>query len=259
MASAAQVANFIAQIAPLIQKYAKGNGYKIASTVIAQACCESAFGTCALSPYHNYFGMKCGSAWKGPSVNMTTKEEYQVGTLTTIKDNFRVYNSMEEGVAGYYGFISASRYANLKTATTPREYAERLKADGYATSSTYVNTLMKIVETYNLAKFDDFSAEAPVSSAPSVNTNKGPTFKVGNNYILGVELNVRKGPGTNFAKKSWNQLTVDAKRHDKDRDGALDPGTVVTCLEVKKVGANIWIRCPSGWLAAYFNGKIYIE
>ena len=259
MATAAQAANFIATIGPLVQKYAKGSGYKIASTVIAQACCESAFGTCALSKYHNYFGMKCGSAWKGPSVNMTTKEEYQVGTLTTIKDNFRVYNSMEEGVAGYYGFIGWSRYANLKTATTPREYAERLKADGYATSSTYVNTLMKIVETYNLAKFDDFSAEAPVSSAPSVNTNKGPTFKVGNNYTLGVELNVRKGPGTNFAKKSWNQLTVDAKRHDKDRDGALDPGTVVTCLEVKKVGTNIWIRCPSGWLAAYFNGKIYIE
>ena len=74
--------------------------------------------------------MKCGSAWKGKSVNMATKEEYTPGQLTSIRDNFRVYDSMEEGVAGYYGFIGWSRYANLKTATTPREYAERLKADG---------------------------------------------------------------------------------------------------------------------------------
>ena len=258
MATAAQAAAFIATIGPVIQKYAKGAGYKIASTVIAQACCESAFGTSSLGyKYHNYFGMKCGSAWKGPSVNMTTKEEYTVGTLTTIKDNFRVYNSMEEGVAGYYGFIGWSRYANLKTATTPREYAERLKADGYATSSTYVNTLMKIVETYNLAQYDNFDATPSAPSASS--TIKRPTFKVGQNYTLQVELNVRKGPGTNFAKKSWNQLTAGGKKNDKDRDGALDPGTIVTCLEEKVVGTNVWIRCPSGWLAAYFNGKIYIE
>lgn len=259
MATAAQAANFIAKIGPLVQKYAKGSGYKIASTVIAQACCESAFGTCALSKYHNYFGMKCGRAWKGPSVNMTTKEEYKVGTLTTIKDNFRVYNSMEEGVAGYYGFIGWSRYANLKTATTPREYAERLKADGYATSSTYVNTLMKIVETYNLAKFDDFSAEAPVSSAPSVNTNKGPTFKVGNNYTLGVELNVRKGPGTNFAKKTHSQLTRDGQKHDKNKNGALDKGTQVTCQDIKVVGRAVWIKVPSGWICACDGDKVYLK
>jgi flagellum-specific peptidoglycan hydrolase FlgJ len=31
---------------------------------------------------------------------MRTKEEYKVGTLTTIKDNFRAYASDEEGVRG---------------------------------------------------------------------------------------------------------------------------------------------------------------
>ena len=45
MATAKQVKSFISQIAPLIQKYAKRYGYKVASPVIAQACCESAFGT----------------------------------------------------------------------------------------------------------------------------------------------------------------------------------------------------------------------
>ncbi len=85
---------------------------------------------------------------------MRTKEEYKVGTLTTIKDNFRAYASDEEGVRGYYDFIATSRYANLKTASTPEEYARMLKADGYATSSSYVNTLISTVNKYDLRRFD---------------------------------------------------------------------------------------------------------
>ena len=147
---------FVNEIAPIIQKVAKERGYPICSTVIAQACIESAYGTSSLGyKYHNYFGMKCGSSWKGASVNMKTKEEYTVGTLTTIRDNFRAYPNMEDGVKGYYDFISVKRYANLKTATTPQMYAERLKADGYATSSTYVNTLMNTVRKWDLDKYDN--------------------------------------------------------------------------------------------------------
>lgn len=155
MATAQQISRFIEEIAPLIQAEAKKRGYKVASPIIAQACIESAFGTSALGyKYHNYFGMKCGSSWKGKSVNLKTKEEYKVGVLTTIKDNFRVYDSMKEGVAGYFDFINTKRYENLKTAKTAKEYLEMIKADGYATSSTYVNTNMNCIRTYNLTKYD---------------------------------------------------------------------------------------------------------
>ena len=126
--SSAQAKEFINKIEPLIVAEGKKRGYKIFSTVIAQAIIESASGTSSLGyKYHNYFGLKCGSSWKGKSVNLRTKEEYTVGTLTSIRDNFRVFNSMAEGVAGYYDFISTKRYANLKSAQTAQEYAERLK------------------------------------------------------------------------------------------------------------------------------------
>lgn len=155
MASAAQAKQFIQLIAPIIQEIAKEKGYKVCSPIIAQACIESAFGTSKLaSKWHNYFGMKCGSSWKGKSVNLSTKEEYSVGTLTTIRDNFRAYDSMEAGVLGYFDFIKTSRYANLKTAETPEEYLKRIKADGYATSSTYVNTNMSCIKKYDLDKYD---------------------------------------------------------------------------------------------------------
>ena len=152
-----RVEEFINMIAPLIISEGKKRGYSVFSTVIAQAIIESNSGKSILGyKYHNYFGMKCGSRWKGKSVNLKTKEEYTVGTLTTIKDNFRVYDSIEEGVKGYYDFISTKRYANLKEAKTYVDYALNLKADGYATSSKYVNTLCTTVDAHNLTKYDSF-------------------------------------------------------------------------------------------------------
>lgn len=177
MPSNQQCKDFIAKIAPIIQKEAKARGYQVCSPVIAQACCESRYGFSGLAKYHNYFGLKCGSSWKGASVNMATKEEYTPGTLTSIRDNFRAYPNMEEGVKGYYDFISAKRYANLKSATTPREYLERIKADGYATSSTYVNTNMNYILKHDLTKWDDFNHENvnTTTMSPSVM----PVLKIG--------------------------------------------------------------------------------
>lgn len=45
---------------------------------------------------------------------MRTQEEYREGTLTSIRDNFRVFDSMEEGVKGYFEFIQLERYRNLR-------------------------------------------------------------------------------------------------------------------------------------------------
>lgn len=84
-------------------------------------------------------------------------------------------------------------------------------------------------------------------------------YVVGQTYTLQAEMKVRAGAGTNNSAKTHTQLTADGKKHDADKDGALDKGTVVTCQEVKKVGSDIWIRTPSGWIAAYYGGKVYVK
>lgn len=146
---------FVDDIAKYVQKYAGSYGISVHSPIIAQAILESGWGKSRLATdYHNYFGMKCGTKWTGPSVNMTTQEEYAAGTLTTIKDNFRVYDNMEDGVKGYFEFIQLSRYENLKGITDPQKYIETIKNDGYATSSTYVDSLMQIIKLYNLTAYD---------------------------------------------------------------------------------------------------------
>lgn len=151
---------FINQISPFIMAEAYKRGYKYPSAIIAQACLESANGNSQLaSKYHNYFGLKCGSSWTGASVNMTTKEEYSPGTLTTIKDNFRAYSSMLAGVQGYFDFISAKRYENLKTAISSYHYLELIKADGYATSSKYVQNTYTVVLSNDLLAYDNVAPE----------------------------------------------------------------------------------------------------
>ena len=103
---------FITAVAGYVDKYASGYGILVHSSVIAQAILESGWGKSTLAAkYHNYFGLKCGTKWNGGSVNLSTKEEYTPGTLTSIRDNFRTYSSMEEGVMGYFEFIQLSRYA----------------------------------------------------------------------------------------------------------------------------------------------------
>lgn len=223
MPSNQECKKFIAEIAPLIQKAAKKNGYQVCSPVIAQACIESRYGLSGLAKYHNYFGLKCGSSWKGPSVNMATKEEYTTGVLTSIRDNFRVYANMEDGVQGYFDFISTRRYSNLKSATDPKTYLERIKADGYATSSSYVNTNMNTILKWDLTTWDNFATEhtnttiMPPSSMPVLKKgSKGDWVVIaqGRLVVAGYPLDVDGvfGPKTEETVKQFqmdHHLTID--------------------------------------------------
>lgn len=147
--------DFIKKVAGYVQKYAAAYGIAVHSPIIAQAILESGWGESRLAAvYHNYFGLKCGTRWTGKSVNLKTMEEYTPGILTQIKDNFRAYGSMEEGVKGYFDFIQLERYQNLKGITDPAAYLETIKADGYATSSRYVENTMRIVSQYDLQQYD---------------------------------------------------------------------------------------------------------
>ena len=95
---------------------------------------------------------------------MKTQEEYLAGSLSTISANFRAYDSMEEGVKGYFEFIQLPRYANLKGVTSPRQYLQNIKDDGYATGSQYVDHVMNTLNLYDLTQFD---GEVPVDKQPA--------------------------------------------------------------------------------------------
>lgn len=122
------------------------------------------------------------------------------------------------------------------------------------TSNGKVNGINGNVDL-NLCYNTSFENSKPVTVKPP----KKPKYEVGKTYTTQVELNVRSGAGLNKKLVGYSGLTQDGKKHDKDKDGALDVGTKVTCLEVKTVNKNTWIRIPSGWVCAVYNGEVYIK
>ena len=101
------------------------------------------------------------------------------------------------------------------------------------------------------------SAGSAPAAAPTP-APSGPSYRAGTVYtLLADHLRVRTGPGTGYATKSRKQLTVNAREHAYS-NGTLKKGTRVTCKDVRKVGSDIWIKIPSGWIAAYYGGKNYV-
>ena len=149
---------FIAEVAKYVQKYAPQYDIQVCSPIIAQACLESAYGTSELATNaHNYFGLKyrpnrCPSAsgiyYKNGS------EQNADGSYVSSAMQWMKFLNIEKGIRGYFEFINIANYSNLKNVKDPKTYLENIKKDGYATSLKYVDNLMKVIEKWNLTKYD---------------------------------------------------------------------------------------------------------
>lgn len=246
-------ASFINLLKPPILKMSEERGYNrnCIPAMIAQAACESAWGESELSKkYHNYFGMKCGSSWTGKSVNMITHEETPAGNVI-IKDNFRAFDSVEDGVKGYFDFLEYSRYAPLKSCTDSESYIRTIKVCGWATSSTYIKTLLTILK--NLPEID-----LTTENSWTANTCP-PVFQPGQTVTLQENMAVRKGPGVEYDLVGYANLTADGKKHDKNKNGYLDKGTRADVQEYVAFINQAWIRIPSGWVCSFKDGKEYVK
>lgn len=84
-------------------------------------------------------------------------------------------------------------------------------------------------------------------------------YVAGKTYTLQAEMKVRTGAGTRYRAKTHRELTMDGQKHDAGKDGTLDKGTRVTCKEIRKVGNDLWMLTPSGWIAAIYHGNVYIS
>jgi flagellum-specific peptidoglycan hydrolase FlgJ len=168
MATQAQVKAFIKQIAPIAQ--AKSKGRALPSVCIAQACCESAYGTSPKMIRANaVFGIKVGkskahfgTAWHDKAYNTRTKECYDGKTYTNITDMFRAYDSIEDAVEDYFDMLAAcKRYRDCISERDPRKCITAIKNGGYATAPDYITTIMSIINMYDLTKYDGVATSQP--------------------------------------------------------------------------------------------------
>ena len=238
---------FIDEIGTAARKYY--DKYQILpSLVIAMAIKESAWGNSQLaSVHHNYFGMKWTSKCGTKYVEYNTKEyDKAAGKYITVKAKFRSFDTIEEGIKGFYDFISGyKRYANLKGETITA--CQKIQVDGWATSPTYATSLYNdYIVKYNLTRFDG-------SGTPE-------EFVKGIVYKTDSDLYIRHTPMG--VKKKMYEITVNAKINsfsDSQGNAILRKGTRVTCLDVAYDGKSVWLLIPSGYICAISStGKRYV-
>lgn len=183
MATKTQIEAFIAEIAPCAQEAYRRLGKVHPSVCIAMACAESGYGTSTTMRKHNAFlGQKVGTGktattyWDGLSYNSRTKEEYTVGHLTTIRDNFRAYKSMQQCVFNFYELLNSPVYRKVTADVSPKIQMLQIKQAKYMTSSKEVNTVFKIIDTYNLTRYDlNIGAKKCTYHEPNADLTKGTT------------------------------------------------------------------------------------
>lgn len=190
MASLEQRQKFIAEITPLVQKYADKYGYSqnVVPAIIAQACCESGYGNQenALPRIaNNYFGIRHGSklnfmglAYDSRTGKVVPSEQINI-TVSNRGYYWRAYNSMEESVEGYFKFLSEHKaYAKLKNIDDPNEYLMAVGRAGYAGSGEkYSKTCIGVITTNNLIDYCNQNQYDPtsVSSSSEASTEETST------------------------------------------------------------------------------------
>lgn len=121
-----------------------------ASITLAQGILESNSGRSTLAVKgNNHFGIKCHNGWKGKT--MTQDDDRK-------NECFRVYSSAKESFEDHSLFlVNGSRYAELfeLSATDYKGWARGLKKAGYATSPTYADNLIGLIERYGLDRYDN--------------------------------------------------------------------------------------------------------
>lgn len=117
-----------------------------APITLAQGILESAAGTSSLTiASNNHFCIKAGKGWTG-RVHLAWDDE-------TVKSRFRCYDSADESFWDYAKLLSKSRTYNDLFKISIYDYrgwAHGLKKAGYATSPTYAQALIGLIEHYKL-------------------------------------------------------------------------------------------------------------
>jgi flagellum-specific peptidoglycan hydrolase FlgJ len=132
-----------------------------ASITLAQALHESNAGKSSLAKQaNNHFGIKCKSYWTGNTYFHKDDDLNDRGIL--INSCFRSYTSAVESYVDHSNFlVETAHYSPLFTLEKEDyvAWAWGLKQCGYATDSQYAVKLIKLINKFGLAQYDQ--AESP--------------------------------------------------------------------------------------------------
>lgn len=219
--------------------------YRIpASITLAQGLLESGAGRSSLATKaNNHFGIKVSGNWAGP---------YVLKNDDAPNEKFRKYNNARESYEDHSRFLQGRRYQGLfqLKITDYRGWARGLKAAGYATSPTYAESLIRIIEMYNLYQFDNGTYRQdrkntapviPVANAKSSFFQTHTLYAHNKNYFIIVEI------GDNMAtisKETGVSLRKLYQYNDLPRDYAPTQGDLIYLKKKQKCASKQFKKNP---------------
>lgn len=191
---------WIEMIAPLAQKAMRKFGYR-ASVLIAQTCQENGFGmdeSCeVLVAANNVLGMKrellnntwTSEYWDGDYIIKQTPE-WEGGKMILKEDSFRRYDSIEKCLYDYCQFMRDAKldngeykYRDVLQITDPHKLIIQVKTRGYCTDPTYDYAVIKIVQDWNLTRFDNQEVDMSEHEIIDITDDNTPPRLRGNNAL----------------------------------------------------------------------------
>lgn len=143
-----------------------------ASITLAQGILESGAGQSELArKSNNHFGIKCHNDWNGGRV-------YHDDDLRG--ECFRKYKRVEESYDDHALFLTGRpRYANLFSLNIKdyKSWARGLQKSGYATDKAYANKLIKMIEDYELYKYDSGKNRGSNNSSTAKTVSRRTVYK----------------------------------------------------------------------------------
>lgn len=176
--------HYISKYAPIAVSEMYRTGVP-ASITLAQGLLESRYGQSALAVEgNNHFGIKCHD-WTG-------KKQYADDDKKG--ECFRVYDDAETSFYDHSDFLRyRDRYKFLfeNETTDYKAWAYGLKKAGYATDPSYPTKLIKLIEDYNLDRFDTMTL-AQVERESGTVLNEDYQDETVNGSSNATEKNIRK-------------------------------------------------------------------
>lgn len=196
------------------------------------------------------------------------------GTVVGVVSNIN-YNTSKTGQRIYGNYVKIKHdngmytfYAHLKYGSVAVKLNQRVTKGtvlGYMGNTGYsfgahLHFEVRNEKNVQIDPTPYYGGDLP--SGTNTNNVTPCTYKKGITYKTQVILKVREDAGTDKRVKTYEELTSNAKANAYSsgvNKGCLKAGTKVTCYEVKKIGNDIWIRIPSGWIAGYYKGNVYVK
>lgn len=246
-ASADDYRKYVEKYSDIAVKEMKRTGVP-ASITLAQGLLESRAGLSPLAADgNNHFGIKCHNDWNG-------KKMYHDDDANG--ECFRVYKSAEESFKNHSDFLRGrDRYKDLFELPQDdyKAWAHGLKAAGYATDPRYAHKLIKLIEDYELYKYDTGvpvkvktprEEETPVVILPK--QERTSNYKETISLSLRREMYSQNGVPCIYALEGESYSSIAASQglflkeilnyNDLKEDMPLEKGTIVYLARKKKEG-----------------------